>query len=330
MASRESTEEIELFCRIFNGVHGSVDKGLLTNSNECVVVKHIRLSIHQPQRELQIQRLKANFDFTATLQHRNLVREIHHQECEHDKDLAINLEPWRYEVIMEFVAGENLHDFSSTNVITAPQLQDIVVQMVAGLDYLHAHRYAHRDLRGANIMISINAQGDPHIQFTGMGHVAVALDRPSGAQRERGAWLFLAPERITGECILDESGEVALRGDMWSLGCVVLEVINGGWPEFCQEDGDGERRLLTDDVKVLLFVGNGGVPTVSALLPTEIQDFVGKCLCRNPRERCMTKELKMNAFLNCCKDTVSQWDLPQRVRQEADPFLYRNCSRFRR
>ncbi|XP_055353096.1 probable myosin light chain kinase DDB_G0275057 [Paramacrobiotus metropolitanus] len=190
MASGGSTKETELLFRLFNGVYGSIDKGVLTSTSEYIAVKHIRLDFHQPQRELQIQRLKANFDFTANLQHRNLVRQIHHQECEHDTDLVVNTAPERYEVITEFSKGENLHDFASTNDITAVQLQDIVGQIVCGVEYLHQQLYAHRDLRGANILIAIGALGALQVKLTGMGRISDALDRGDGKRQERGAWMF--------------------------------------------------------------------------------------------------------------------------------------------
>ncbi|XP_055353092.1 uncharacterized protein LOC129599001 [Paramacrobiotus metropolitanus] len=323
-SSHKSTKiPVELREVVFNGVHGLIYKGVLTKSNECVAVKHIQLDVPQQQRDSQIRRLKANFDFTANLHHRSLLRQIHHQESQQGRNA--DDEPGIYEVITEFFQGGILHDFVSTNTVSALQLQDIVGQIVAGLDYLHGQNYAHGDVRGANIMISVDGLGSPRVKITGMGHITDALDRGGEAASERGYMLFVPPERIRLECTApaspEKSRKLAMRGDVWSLGCVVLEVINGGWPAFYEDDGEGDRRLLTKDVPVLIFVGNGGVPDVSPLLPVEIQDFVGKCLSRNPRDRWMTKDLKGHQFLQCSRDVVAQWTLPPPNRQEAD------CSR---
>ncbi|XP_055345038.1 uncharacterized protein LOC129592909 [Paramacrobiotus metropolitanus] len=297
MAYTEPGKEIQLLSQIFDGVHGSIYKDVLTESSECVAVKHIPLDVLKRERDCQIQRLKANFDFIANLNHRNLLRQIHHQESQHDR-YADN-EPRFYEVITEFCEGENLHDFVTTNTITALQLQHTVGQIVAGLEYLHAQRYAHRDFRGANIMICVDAWGAPHIKITGMGWIFDALDRRGEERRERGTLVFVPPERIRG--------------------CVVLEIINGGWPEFYQKDGD----LLTEDLPVMMFVGHGGVPTVSPLLQAEIQDFLSKCLSRNAKDRWVTKDLMKHDFLHCSPETVSTWVLPRPATQEADIFLYR-------
>jgi serine/threonine protein kinase len=116
----------------------------------------------------------------------------------------------------------------------APAVQSYAFQMIAGLYYLHSHRIIHRDIKPDNILISRN--GVLKLCDFGMARYVTIPLRPY----TRGVvtlW-YKAPELILG-------GLYEFSIDMWSVGCILYEMITYS-PLF---PGDGQldqiMRILT-------------------------------------------------------------------------------------
>jgi serine/threonine-protein kinase len=122
---------------------------------------------------------------------------------------------------MELVRGHTLEDvLSRQRQLSLKQCQAIIAQAVAGLAYAHRMGVVHRDIKPANMMI------------TEAGVVKVmdfGIARVSGSQRLTregsivGTLAYMPPEAIRGL----ESDQ---RGDLYSLACVVYEMLGGNPP----------------------------------------------------------------------------------------------------
>jgi serine/threonine protein kinase len=98
----------------------------------------------------------------------------------------------------------------------------IVSQVASALDAAHEKGLVHRDVKPANILISGSAD-KPHVYLTDfgltkrLGAVGEALTREDG-------WVgtpdYVAPEQIQGH-------ELDRRADVYSLGCVLFEMLTG-------------------------------------------------------------------------------------------------------
>lgn len=81
-----------------------------------------------------------------TLVHPNIVRLIDHFE-----DLA------KLYLLLEYVEEMSLFDLIRKNIkLSEKEACDILVQVCAGLNYLHQNNIIHRDLKPENLLVSSN------------------------------------------------------------------------------------------------------------------------------------------------------------------------------
>jgi serine/threonine-protein kinase len=96
--------------------------------------------------------------------------------------------------------------------------------VASALDYAHRHHVIHRDIKPENILLQ---DGQPLVADFG---IALALSAGAGNRlTETGLSLgtpqYMSPEQAAGERVVDR------RTDIYSLGCVVYEIL-AGVPQF--------------------------------------------------------------------------------------------------
>ena len=97
--------------------------------------------------------------------------------------------------------------------------------MLAGLEWLHAQGVCHRDIKGANLLIT--KDGQVKLADFGVAGRVDASAKPAAEQAGApvGTPYWMAPEIIQMEPFTTAS-------DIWSLGCTVLELLTGEPPYF--------------------------------------------------------------------------------------------------
>lgn len=137
--------------------------------------------------------------------------------------------------------------------IAVRTLRDFVLQIAAALEVLHAHGFAHGDLRPEHILIAPNQQA-VLIDL----HCAYRLDDESqAADYDAGSLAYLSPERIRG-AILGENLSPSRVSDYYSLGVIIHQMLSGQLP-------------FSDDTPELLIQShlNDSAPR----LPSHLQAF---------------------------------------------------------
>ncbi|KAF2314202.1 hypothetical protein GH714_024044 [Hevea brasiliensis] len=110
------------------------------------------------------------------------------------------------------------------------------------------------------------------------------VEKVGGAMSEfSGTPAFMAPEVARGE-------EQGFPADLWALGCTIIEMATGNIPW---------TEHQNDPVSALYQIGfSSEVPKFPSWLTEKGQDFLSKCLRRDPKERWTAKELLDHPFLD--------------------------------
>lgn len=109
----------------------------------------------------------------------------------------------------------------------------VVIQVVSGLEALHAARILHRDIKGANIFTASN--GRVKIGDFGLGRLLDA-DCPL-ASTTVGTPLYFSPEMC-------EERPYDQRSDIWALGCLIYEMATLQPPFVASSQSELTRKIL--------------------------------------------------------------------------------------
>jgi serine/threonine-protein kinase len=162
-----------------------------------------------------VARFTAEAKLAAAIDHPNLVTIYRAGEWEGVLFLA-----------MQFVPGTDLRTYLRGHHSPGlPWIERTVRQVASALDAAHAHGLVHRDVKPANILLS-GPEGGEHAYLTDFG-ITKRLGASSTALTRTNQWVgtadYAAPEQIRGR-------EVDPRTDVYSLGCVVHEMLTGRLP----------------------------------------------------------------------------------------------------
>ncbi|XP_014503708.1 mitogen-activated protein kinase kinase kinase 18 [Vigna radiata var. radiata] len=146
--------------------------------------------------------------------------------------------------------------------------------LVSALRDVHARGFVHCDVKGRNVLLSGNRAAAKLADFGSAVEVEVPQDL-----LPRGSPMWMAPEVVRRERQGPES-------DVWSLGCTVIEIVNGK-PPWEDHGVDTLSRIGYSDE----------LPEFPSKLSELGKDFLEKCLRREWRERWSCDQLLQHPFL---------------------------------
>lgn len=184
------------------------------------------------------------------------------------------------------------------------------LQLTEALEFIHSKGVYHRDLKPENVLVKYRAPGDCQICITDFGLAAFAGDPEK--EDDLAYTVTVRPP----ETILDRKSRRHLpKGDVWSLGCVVVSMIvaNDAFP---MEKADCSKyRMDEDEGMVLLRIfkslgtptertwpGVSGLPNWSEEFPQWPQRTVRDCnLCKAHASRVVMAVLERALVVNPAK-----------------------------
>jgi eukaryotic-like serine/threonine-protein kinase len=124
-------------------------------------------------------------------------------------------------LVMEYVAGQSLAELlHRQGRLTPRRAAELAVEVCAALAAAHAQGLVHRDVKPANVLVD----ADGRVKVADFGIVkAAATATLTGTGTVLGTAAYLSPEQAQG-------GPVDARSDLYSLGCLLYELLCGTPP----------------------------------------------------------------------------------------------------
>ncbi|XP_053331426.1 serine/threonine-protein kinase PAK 6 [Spea bombifrons] len=252
---------IEDYVKIGEGSTGVVCIAREKHSGRQVAVKMMDLR-KQQRRELLFNEVVIMRDY----QHANVV--------EMYKSYLVGDELW---VLMEFVQGGALTDIVSQTRLNEEQIATVCKSVLQALEYLHSQGVIHRDIKSDSILLTL----DGRVKLSDFGFCAqISKDVPKRKSLV-GTPYWMAPEVIM-------RSSYGTEVDIWSLGIMVIEMVDGEPPYFSDSPVQAMRKLR-DSSPPKLRNSHKASPI--------LRDFLERMLVREVAERATAQELLDHLFL---------------------------------
>ena len=168
---------------------------------------------------------------------------------------------------MELVNGESLEALVARGPVAVAEAVAISRQIAEGLQAAHAAGVVHRDIKPANILVT----PDRRVKILDFGLALLAEgSRLTRIDSMLGTVSYMSPEQAQGT-------DVDHRTDLWSLGCVIYELVSGQRPFKGKLDQAVIYELVNDEQQPLTAVVDG--------IPVELEFLVDKCLAKDASHR---------------------------------------------
>lgn len=255
------------------GAYGSVHKCIVdtTSGTEFVAVKEV-LYLSDSARETEIVKgCEEEIAILRVLSHPNIVQYLGTERF-HD----LNSQQNTLHIFLEYVSGGSIASLvEQFGPLEQSQIKGFLRDIFLGLEYLHANNIAHRDVKGANILVT----GEGRAKLTDFGQSK--RDEDQGLQTVRGTPFWMAPEVIRGE-------GYGRPADIWSVGCTGVEMATGNppWSNF--------SNVFTTMYKI----SHGtDPPDIPEAYPPSGKDFLLACFTRNAKGRPSATDLLKHPYL---------------------------------
>jgi serine/threonine protein kinase len=124
-------------------------------------------------------------------------------------------------IVMELVDGPTLRELLDAEGRLAPDRAGEIANLVASaLGFAHERAVIHRDVKPSNVLLP--ADGGVKLADMGIARL-LSPEALTATLSVRGTALYIAPEQLRGDL-------VDARADLYSLGCVLFEMLAGRTP----------------------------------------------------------------------------------------------------
>ena len=178
--------------------------------------------------------------------------------------------------VMPFVEGESLYErLEREKRLPLDDALRIAHDVAEALGYAHRRGVLHRDVKPENILL---AGGHALVADFGLARALGAADRRKLTETGvlLGTVFYMSPEQICADHELDQ------RADIYSLGCILYEMLTGEPPY--------SGRSLEDVISRIIRAPVPPVQRLRAGVPATVDQAIGRALAKSAAERFATMQ----------------------------------------
>ncbi|RAL15469.1 putative MAP kinase kinase kinase (Bck1) [Aspergillus homomorphus CBS 101889] len=203
---------------IGKGTYGRVYLGMNADNGEVLAVKQVEVNARIAGQDTDrikemVAAMDQEIDTMQHLEHPNIVQYL---GCERG-DLSIS-------IYLEYISGGSIGScLRKHGKFEESVVKSLTHQTLSGLAYLHDQGILHRDLKADNILLDLD--GTCKISDFGISKKTDNIYGNDSTNSMQGSVFWMAPE------VIQSQGQgYSAKVDIWSLGCVVLEMFAGRRP----------------------------------------------------------------------------------------------------
>ena len=266
---------------IGQGSFGSVYLALHAVTGELMAVKQV--DVPKTAKDTEMHKKKTNM-VNALKQEVNLLRDLQHKNIV--QYLGTSADEDHLNIFLEYVPGGSIAAMlTQYNTFPEPLIRSFVGQILEGLSYLHSRNIIHRDIKGANVLV--DNKGSIKISDFGISKrveassvlTSAAKGGPLHRPSMQGSVFWMAPE------VVKQTHHTA-RADIWSLGCLVVEMFSGSHP-----------FPNSSQLQAIFQLGNEAKPTIPEECSKEAREFLERTFEIDHEKRPSADELLSSPFL---------------------------------
>ena len=234
----------------------------------------------------------------------------------------IGEERGRLFIVTEFVEGRTLRERMWDARFPVNEVLDVCAQVAGALAKAHSGGIIHRDVKPENVMLD----EEGHVKVLDFGIAkqvapapSVDTEAPTNAHVNTasgvvlGTTAYMSPEQVRGQ-------ELDGRSDVWSLGCVLYEMLAGRAPFEEKNFGDLVVAILHKDPPSLTDLASG--------VPADVNVLVARALAKRKEDRFQSakefrEELKRVARLLDLRADTTHEAPPAQTQQVSRPLAAR-------
>ncbi|KAH0542380.1 hypothetical protein FGG08_003225 [Glutinoglossum americanum] len=202
---------------IGKGTYGRVYLGMNATTGDFLAVKQVEVNRAAGADKDRIQEMVAALDQEIdTMQHLDHNNIVQYLGCER-KEYSIS-------IFLEYISGGSVGScLRKHGKFEESVVRSLTRQTLDGLAYLHREGILHRDLKADNILLDLD--GTCKISDFGISKKTDNIYGNDITNSMQGSVFWMAPEVIRSQ-----GQGYSAKVDIWSLGCVVLEMFAGRRP----------------------------------------------------------------------------------------------------
>ena len=261
--------QYEFLEKIGKGSFGEVFKAFAKETGEIVAIKIIELNVIIIQDESVPDIINQEIRLLKESQNPRITK--FYESFMNNSSLYI---------VMEYVAGGSVKDIiKMRGPIPEIYIPILLREILLALNFLHTEKKIHRDVKAANILLSMDGQ----VKLADFGVAAKVSESVSKRNSFVGTPYWMAPEVIS-------QTSYDAKADIWSLGVTSIELATGNPPHYSIPPINALFKIQTDPP-----------PVLDNSFTAAFRDFASQCLQKDMNQRPSAEALLEHKFIKSAK-----------------------------